>query len=108
MSNFSFSKSAAAKITGDTHVHNELRGRQMRPLLLQYEHCYSTNEAGEKIDYGGGFVLHFRPMDHPVEDSYVEVDLEPAFKVWVALAPHARSGNWLLDYANRSFVLDAV
>ena len=102
----SLSKSAIDKIAGDTRIHDELKGRQMRPLLLQYEHCDSTDEAGERIDYGGGFVLHFRSMEEPVEDAYVEVSAAPGSKVWIAPEAHARSGHWRLDYVDRFFVLE--
>jgi hypothetical protein len=103
---FSFSESALEKIVKDTQIHDEIHGRRMRPLLLQYAECYSTDETtGKRIDYGPGFTLHFRPADQQIESRYFEVRAGPHLTVFVSPLPYALSGAWMVDYADRAFVL---
>ena len=68
-----FSDAALDKIFRDARMIGDVRGHDVLPILTRYMACWSTDADGQRIDYGPGAILQFRPTEEPVDARYMSV-----------------------------------
>lgn len=99
------SQAAINKIASDADLLAEVRGRDLRWVLMRYTACFSTDKDGRRIDYGGGLGLHFVDKSEPMEEGAMQLAADGGLCVSVLLFGEPSDGCWIVDYQDRAFSL---